>query len=187
MKKAVIFWLLGPAFSACTASNQIATKTRIHQEEFSAETNFATQGPLEAKWAQTTFQKHYEYKPAVRFQGTVQARVARQEQVFRYGADTLSAFDVDDRFLSLFADGILYPTVHPEYYLNRVSTLKELAEATKSPKHRLFTMYVWNRLTVNPTLYVFELTNDQARLETNLTSFLQGAVLTFIHEVGGVI
>ena len=43
-------------------------------------------------------------------------------------------------------------------------------------------MLVWDRLTFNPTVYVFELTNTQATRQTTLSVFIQGVALSFIRE-----
>ena len=84
--------------------------------------------------------------------------------------------------MPLFQQGVLYPAVDSSYYFRRLSHVRELANATHSPQRRRFTMLVWNRFTLNPTVYVFELTNAQATRQTTLSSFVLGAALSFIRQ-----
>ena len=90
--------------------------------------------------------------------------------------------DVAATFVPLFQQGVLYPLVDSNYYFHRLSHVKELANATNSPQRRRFTMLVWDRFTLNPTVYVFELTNAQATQRTILAAFVKGAVLSFVRE-----
>ena len=186
MKIASFFWLLSAALSACTASYQGAKKS-VDQEQATTTRSASTQGGAEDGWARRVFEEHYRYQVYRPFQGAVHVRGTAQEPVFRYGRDTLRVFNIDERYRPLFTSGTLFPTVLPQDYLPGISSIRELPRARGSTQRRRFTMYVWPPRMMNPTLYVFELTNQRATPLTDWPSFLQGAVLTFIREVGGVI
>ena len=111
----------------------------------------------------------------------MRATASNDGLLVRYENDSLRLIDVDDRFVRLFTNGTLYPTV-ADLYLHRISTIEELKQSTNSPQRRRFTFLAYTPRMVNPTKYVFELTNPQATGTTDLPTFLNGAVLSFIKE-----
>ncbi|HEY4936873.1 MAG TPA: hypothetical protein VII44_09850 [Puia sp.] len=69
-----------------------------------------------------------------------------------------------------------------KYDTATISTVEELTFLTKSAKIRRFKMWVKRRPLINPVDYFIELTNTNARKETDLATFIKGSSLTFVRE-----
>lgn len=63
-----------------------------------------------------------------------------------------------------------------------VSAFEELKPLETSPKHRRFRFLLYMKGLINPTLYFVELTNDKAASETDLTTFMKSARITFLRQ-----
>lgn len=183
MRKRFTVLLMFPTCLACTTQRQavLPAAVVIDYEHVGERQDFSTQGAQEDYWARKLFQEHYRYQEYPRFSGTVRATASNDGLLIRYENDSLRLIDVDDRFVRLFTDGTLYPTV-ADLYVHRISTVEELKQSTNSPKRRRFTFLAYNPRMVNPTKYVFELTNPLATGTTDLPTFLNGAVLSFIRQ-----
>jgi hypothetical protein len=72
-------------------------------------------------------------------------------------------------------------------WLAQISHIEEFRNAATSPQRRRFTFLAYDSFTVNPTTYVFEITNKEARSTTDTPTFIKGAVLTFIQEGWGML
>ena len=170
-------------FFACTAQRQAPLPVRIaiDQERVSDRSEFTTQGDQEDYWARKLFQERYRYQKHPRFKGTIRAITSKIGPAFCYNSDTLQLLDVDNRFISLFHNGIIYPTV-ANFQLHRISSVEEIGNSTNSPQRKRFTFMVYDGFMFNPTKYVFELTNTQAVDITDLPTFLSDATLTYIEK-----
>jgi len=183
MKKVASALLMSLVLGACTAAHPGVLKRHADQRQVAKTTNASTPVGATDQHALRAFQEHYRYRRYAPFKGTVQGRTTGQEHVYGYGPDTLHVVGVDERYGPLFTRGILFPAVYPGGYLPRITNIEELPTSQSSTQRRRFTMLVWGPVLANPTLYVFELTNPHATPQTDLPSFLQEAVLTFIRNV----
>lgn len=180
MKQVIAFGFFFLLLSGCRAPQQVAKQRSVDNERLADQTTFRNQGQQEEYWARKLFHEHYHARAYPRFGGSIRALPAADRRLFCYDRDTLQLVDVEPTFVPLFQQGVLYPLVDSSYYFSRLSHVEELLNATNSPQRRRFTMLVWNRFIFNPTVYVFELTNAQATQQTTLSSFVQGAALSFI-------
>lgn len=67
-----------------------------------------------------------------------------------------------------------------------ISNLEELKFLNTMPKQRKFRFWLSRKGFANPTVYFFELTNENATSETGMSSFINGSKLTFF-ELGWII
>jgi predicted RNA-binding protein len=63
-----------------------------------------------------------------------------------------------------------------------ISVVEEVAFLSNSPKAKRFRMWVNHRWMPNPTVYFFELSNDNATINTSLAEFIKAATLTFMRK-----
>lgn len=63
-----------------------------------------------------------------------------------------------------------------------IYSFEELKFLEKSPKTKRFRFWLFNKGLLNPIVYFMELTNDNATSETTMSSFIDGAKLTFFEE-----
>ena len=183
MKKVASAWLMSLVLGACTAAHRGVLKRQADQRPVVMTTTASAPSGATEQQALRAFQEHYRYRRYAPFKGAVQGRKTGQERMYGYGPDTLRVVGVGDYFEPLFTRGILFPAVSHGDYLPRITNIEELPTAQSSTQRRRFTMLVWGPVLANPTLYVFELTNPRATPQTDLPSFLQEAVLTFIRRV----
>ena len=60
-----------------------------------------------------------------------------------------------------------------------ISEFEELKFLTKSYTQKRFRFWLFRKGTANPTVCFIELTNDKASSKTDLTTFINGAALTY--------
>ena len=158
---------------------QQGVRVAADQERVKEQKDFDTQGEQEEYWARKLFQEHYHYQPQPKFNGPISVSLAKQPLFIRYGSDTLRLRDVAEAYLPLFTEGTLYPGVAGLSF-HSISALTELKKATNAPTRRRFTFLVFDAFIANPTKYVLEVENKSASSTTDTTTFMRGAVLTFI-------
>jgi hypothetical protein len=152
----------------------------LDNERIPAQREFATAGEQDEYWARKLFQDQYRYHEHANFKDSIYARLVMGKYQLSYGRDTLTA-ELNPALLPLLIKGLIYPHV-AGFSLQKVCCFQELPHATNSPQRRRFMFWSFEPMMLNPTVYIFEIENRRATVNTDIGSFLKGAVLTFMHE-----
>ncbi|NVO32300.1 hypothetical protein [Hymenobacter lapidiphilus] len=155
-------------------------KRAVDNERVPEQGHFATAGEQDEYWARKLFQEKYLYHEYARFKGPILVSSGEGKYRLSYARDTLMA-ELNPAFRPLLTEGILYPHVAGFSFQN-ICCFRELPHATNSPQRRRLVFWSFEPLMLNPTVYVLEVKNSQATENTDLETFLKGAVLTFIQE-----
>ena len=163
---------------------------------------FKNQGEQEDYWAEQLFEKEYTKTHFDKFKGDI----VINGDGFIYGDKTFVLTNTPKELKTIFSNGIFYPNiitgdtksvVKSQAELNTLSTvqkvfynmartdsltisgLEELKFLTKSYTQKRFRFWLFRKGTANPTVCFIELTNDKANSKTDLTTFINGAALTY--------
>lgn len=191
MKRLIINFLASLASLSIFGQNDSLYKER--------ENISGTQGEQEDIWMEQTFKTQYKSKNYRRYAGKIDLV---SPNVVQYGNNCIILIDDLNKDLrELFLQGIFFPQilqgdttggcVKKHILLNpfaridtlRISNLKELAWLNPSSKVKRFEFYIWRPSFANPSLYVFELTNEEASDDTNLGIFIKASKLTFFRFI----
>lgn len=173
--------------------------------------DFKNQGDQEQYWGLRIFETEYKSETYEKYKG----KISVAGNTVKYDSTVLFAYSEIPACHALFKSGILYPGVfngdksgeisksqntpdpsglnkNPLYFFIRldsmgVSILDELLSSSNSPTIKRFKLYLSRQGFMNPSMYVFELTNTQATDTTNLIDFINGARLTFLKFVSVLI
>lgn len=167
---------------------------------------FNTQGEQEDYWAQEFFKKEYKKFPYEIYSGEIKELDGTN---FIYENKSFEIYDINESLKIIFSKGILYPqlisgfSTEPRksdkeldsltnselyfYELSRgdnliITDLEEMKFLSNSPKIKRFRFWLNNPNSVNPQVYLFELTNEKASKETDLKDFIENSKLTFLKE-----
>ena len=163
---------------------------------------FKNQGEQEDYWAEQLFEKDYSAKLFNKFNGDISINGDN----FNYGDQTFQVINTAKQFNTIFSSGLFYPgvitgdtntvakrkqqldTLSQEqrilYNLIRtdsliISNFEEVKFLTKKTTQKRFRFWLLRKGVLNPTVCFIELTNNNANDKTDLTSFINGAALTF--------
>ena len=165
-----------------------------------------TQGEQERYWAQEIFDKKYTAQYFELYKGKINTLT---ETTFDYDQSFISVNFPEKEYKILFEKGIFYPAVFagysdgrileppqlsgsinksPVYNFSRTDSLfvgimEDLEFLNPSPKVKRFKLYLNRHGLINPSMYIFELTNEKATEKTSLLSFITDAKLTFFKFV----
>ena len=165
-----------------------------------------TQGQQEQYWAQEIFDKKYTPQGFELYKGAIKILT---ETTFDYDKSFISANFVEKEYKILFEKGIFYPAIFAGYNDGRILEPPQLSDSIKkgsiynffrtdslfvgiledleflnlSPKIKRFKLYLSRSGLMNPSMYIFELTNEKATRKTSLLSFVTDAKLTFLKFV----
>jgi hypothetical protein len=179
MSRCLLLLLVLSCTGACKVQQALYQRP-VDNERVLEESEFATAGSQDEYWARKLFQDQYHYTEYAKFTSPIRIQSSNGLHRLSYDRDTLVA-ELPAPFLSLLTEGTLYPRV-AGYYFQHVVNFHELPHATNSPQRRRFVFWSFEPMMLNPTVYIFEVKNSQATENTELDTFLKGAVLTFIHE-----
>ncbi|MDN3494266.1 hypothetical protein [Winogradskyella bathintestinalis] len=167
---------------------------------------FKNQGEQENYWAQELFKKEYKEQSYELYLNEIKEKDGTE---FIYDNKSFSIYGIDEPLKLLFKKGILYPqlisgfttenrktekeldslSVSERYFyeLSRgynltIMNLEELDFLSNSPKIKRFRFWLGRPKSVNPQVYIFELTNENADKNTNLKEFITNSKLTFLKE-----
>ena len=166
---------------------------------------FVNQGAQENYWAKKIFVEEYSPQTYTKFSGTI---LVKDKSTIEFDNKTLIFWTIDAEYVKIFTDGIFYPQLLlgdteniPEkskleldslsagerlmYIFKKNDTLKisefeELRFLSKTPKVRRFRFWGYTPGFMNPKVYFIELTNKKAGKNTDISTFIKGAKLTFI-------
>ena len=167
---------------------------------------FKNQGEQENYWTQELFKKEYKKQSYELYLNEIKEKDGTE---FIYDNKSLSIYGIDEPLKLLFKKGILYPqlisgfttqnrktekeldslSVSERYFyeLSRgdnltITNLEELDFLSNSPKTKRFRFWLGRPKSVNPQIYIFELTNENADKNTKLKEFIMNSKLTFLKE-----
>lgn len=193
--------LVALLFSSVSAFCQIdSLKKRIDPR------HITTEGEQEQYWAQEIFEKQYEIQSFERYKGTI---TLINRNTIKYNESIITAGFIQEEYRIIFEKGILYPAIFAGYNDGRILELSQVPDSVRSkplysfsrndslyvgimenltflnPSDKVmrFKLYLSRPGLMNPSMYVFELTNDTATKTTDLVSFIKGARLTFFKFV----
>jgi hypothetical protein len=166
---------------------------------------FKNQGEQENYWAEQLFEKEYVKQSFEKFQGKI---TTIDKTNITFDNKTLEFWDTKTELLQIFTDGIFYPQIligkeenikikseeelkllnqNESYLYNlkrndklRISSFEELDFLSKSPKVKRFRFWNYSFGSMNPQVYFIELTNENAKEDTELSLFIRNAKLTFV-------
>jgi hypothetical protein len=139
------------------------------------------------------FRENYKSIPHEKFDGHVIKIVGSKTRAvtFMFGSDSLDVAVDNDTLLSIFQQGIFYPAIFPGNRPHGSSIhmylIEELHLWRQSATRKRFYCWKFDRYIINPTVFFFELTNEDASSETDLESFIKGSTLTSFINPGWVI
>jgi len=200
MKQSMLILQVILAFISIPSISQIDSIIRINP------VNITTQEENERYWAQHIFEKNDNPQIFERYKGTI---MLVNETTFRFDESIIIAHFIENEYRAIFEKGIIFPAIFagyndgrflelpqdpdparskPFYSFSRndslyVGIMENLTFLNLSGKIKRFKLYLSRPGLLNPSMYVFELTNDTASKTTDLDSFINGARLTFFRFV----
>ena len=148
---------------------------------------FAPEDSREANEAQQVFRDHYHLQSYPRFTGSI-TRI--DAGTYRLDSSTMRIDTGYAGMMGLISRGLLYPsllTFASSTGHGSITNLYELKRVAALPYVRRFSCWVYVSRILNPTWYVFELTNDKAPSDTDMATFVRDARLTFLYQVSIII
>lgn len=164
------------------------------QETKVKEPTFETQGEQEDYWAKKLFEKEYKKQEYYKFEGRI---TVVDEFTIKYDDEILSIYNTKAELKKVFEKGIFYPRIitgplksgkprkiELESMLFRDDSLRitdfeEQIFLNYYPKVKRFKFWLYMKGVANPTVYFIELTNENAKAETDIENFINGSKLTF--------
>ena len=154
--------------------------TIIGVAKFENTPSFRNQGEQEDYWAKQFFEKKYKKSKHSKFIGEV--RINNSEIQFGE-TECVKYFDPKPEYKLIFEKGLLYPAILGTDTMD-ICCLEELTFLSDNPEIKRFRFWMWKKIGnvsfANPSVYLFELTNETAKKETDLGTFIENAKLTFI-------
>lgn len=154
----------------------IACTTHKHQLARQLAPIFNNQGDQENYLVNKFFEDSYKKEKFPRYNGSIQL----EGNILRYGNDTVNIGDTSVLRL-VFTSGIIYPKLFKCNKLG-ISDVEEKSPSNLSIKIKRFEFWAFLPRMANPTVYVFELTNEKATKDMPIAEFIKGAKLTFFKE-----
>lgn len=160
----------------CSFVFLIACTTHKHQLARQSPPIFNNQDEQESYWVNKFFEDNYKKEKIQRYSGSIQL----DDNTLRYGNDTINMGDTSVLRL-IFTSGIIYPKLFKCNKLG-ISDVEEKSPSKLSIKIKRFEFWAFLPRMANPTVYVFELTNQKATKDMPIAEFIKGAKLTFFKE-----
>ena len=180
----------------------LVTSISVDAQTKESRREFKNQGEQEDYWAEQLFEKEYSKKHFDKFKGDI----VINGDGFIYCEKTFVVVNTPKELKAIFSSGLFYPAiitgdtkpvVRSQAELDTLSTsqkvfynmtfsdsltiseFEELKFLTKSNTQKRFRFWLFRKGVANPTVCFIELTNDKANDKTELTTFINGATLTF--------
>ncbi len=142
--------------------------------------HFQNQGEQEKYWAKQFFEKNYEKSEYSKFNG--QVKITNSE--IQIGEkDYISNLYSNQKYNLIFEKGLLYPSLlmSDSLYICCIEELPFLSDNPQIKRFRfLLSVKIRNIELLNPSVYLFELTNEKATKDDNWEVFIENAKLTFL-------
>lgn len=182
----------------------INLECKAQEESFTYRRNFANQGEQEDYWAEKLFYEQYNKNIYEKFEGEI---VEIDKNNIKFKNKVLSGY-FSTEYKTIFTSGLFYPQLLSgdevtlrkkeeelskmseielfRYHMTQNDTLsigdfEELKFLSKPPTIKRFRFWVYRNWS-NPQVHFIELTNENADKSTDLKTFIQGAILTFIKD-----
>jgi hypothetical protein len=168
-------------FAECKAQQNPAGVSHIQQKDT---THFENQGDQERYWTKQYFLLKYKLQHYDKYKG----KVAQDEHSnFLYGNDSISVVKDDPILKAILLSGLLYPKLFSEFLYVKsprvtLDDIEELPQLSTSPKVKRFKYLLWPKGMLNPSVYLIEITNNNANNKTSLINFIKEAELTFLAQ-----
>ena len=160
-----------------------STQTNAQTEPFVTRTEFENQGEQEDYWAEKFFYENYRKQNWKKYPNNVYV-------------ETSSTNKFDSTYIQLFADskdlgsifklGILFPDLFIHDRTNgdtlKIGSVEELKFLKLPHTKKRFRLWFYGKKLTNPTVYLFELTNEHASPSTHFETFIKQASLTFFKQ-----
>ncbi len=146
--------------------------------------DFKNQGEQEASWAAKLFDKNYIKEKY----DSYTEKIVVKGNSFTFNDKVLELVEGSPEMKAFLGRGILYPELFDvEFGINKMDTLKisgleEMKSLSKQPTSKRFKFSTSKKGLLNPTVYLIEVTNEQATSKTNIKDFIAGCSLTFFME-----
>ncbi len=170
-----LYFLIILSILVCTIRGNAQTDT------FVVRTDFENQGEQENYWAEKFF--HEEYKKG-NYQKYGNHVKVENNTTFKFDSTVIHLVEDSKDLGSIFKLGILFPHL---FIYNRtgrdtlkIGSIEELQFFKLPPTRKRFRLWFYKKGFANPTVYLFELTNELASPLTDLETFIKGASLTFV-------
>lgn len=189
------------SISICLLQAQTGETTTVSTEK----KDFKNQGEQEDYWAEQLFEKEYKKQTFEKYKGDI----VIDKNFFRYGNQIFEIDYTSKELITIFSKGLFYPSIitgvvtdkpkstqelnkmtkaeRATYGLLRsdslgISLVKEVPFLSKSPTQKRFRFWLIRKGRLNPQVCFIELTNSNATSDTDIETFIDGAVLTFYKE-----
>ena len=154
------------------------TTTKIVKSETAS--SFRNQGEQEDYWAKQFFEKQYKKSKYSKFDGEVKTT----DSEIQFGEIQCVIYsDSKPEYKLIFEKGLLYPEILGRDTM-KICCLEELTFLSDNPKIKRFRFWmsekIGNKYLMNPSVYLFELSNEKANQKTDWAIFIENAKLTFI-------
>lgn len=160
----------------------VSCKSLIYLEDAKSEPalHFDNQGEQENYWAKQFFKIQYEKFEYSKFIGKV--RITDSE--IKFGeTECINYYNTKPEYKMIFEKGLLYPGLLKEDTID-ICCIEELMFLSENPKIKRFRFLlsekIGNTYLMNPSVYLFELTNEKVDKEDSWETFIEDAKLTFI-------
>jgi hypothetical protein len=148
----------------------------------------APEDEREAREAQQVFRDHYKAESYALFKGHI---TQIDDGAYRLDSFTMRIDTLYSGMTGLLSRGLLYPRLltplagsSGNFSIKNLHELKRVGSLTHV---RRFSCWVFVSRMLNPTWYVFELTNNRATADMDMATFLHGARLTFLYQASIII
>jgi len=204
MRGLAIFTLITLSFFSAKAQTE-ETKSSTIKSKKESKQNFANQGEQENYWVEKFFEEKYIKQLFKRFKDSI---IITNSNIFTYADKTFEIINTSPELKIIFKKGIFYPDIitgnfESEFKSGQepntvntgkifynltltdsftISNLEELKFLNKTPTIKRFKFLLYTKNLVNPTVCFIELTNENAKLTTDLSSFIDGSTLTFFKQ-----
>jgi len=154
------------------------TNTKVVKSETAP--SFRNQGEQENYLAKQFFENQYQKSEYSRYGGDVKTI----NSDIQFGETQCVIYsDSKPEYKLIFEKGLLYPEILKRDTM-KICCLEELTFLSDNPKMKRFRFWmsekIGNTYLANPSVYLFELTNEKANKKTNWEIFIENAKLTFI-------
>jgi hypothetical protein len=142
---------------------------------------------LEVAEAEGAFQNAYKVESYPFFSGLI-SRL--DSGIYRFDALRMTIYWLASDMTTLLSRGVIYPTLFSAKESTdtlMITNLRLMEISSTLPQVRRFSCWVFSEHSMNPTWYVFELTNEHGTMRMKMASFVREARLTFLFKIGIII
>jgi hypothetical protein len=159
---------------------------------------FKNQGEYENFLTKKFYNEHYIKQNYNRFEGEI---CIVNDSIIKYGEEILEIKYISNELKTIFEIGIIYPEIifgtktsnineseetltNFFYYKNNIITdFEEVVFLNNTPFEKKFKFWLFIKgIAPHPTVYLLELTNENATEDTDIVTFIKNSKLTFFKK-----